>query len=858
MLAQPVADRRKITESTSGGLLALPADNSKRNRARSRIGWRIAQVLSALLLAPASLLYAALTTTTTTLSSSLNPSTYGQAVTFTAVVNPAPPDGETITFQEGKNELGTGVLSGGSATFTTSTLTTGGTDNIKAEYPGDASFASSTSNIVKQMVTAATTMTALVSSLNPSNGGQAVTFTATVAPQYGGTPAGNVEFYNGTTKLGQVALSGGAASYTTSTLPGGTDPITAVYKGSNSFLTSTSPVLNQTVNGSSGGPTTTALSSSLNPSTYGQAVTFTAVVSPAPPDGETITFLEGHNELGTGLLSGGTATFTISTLTTGGTDTIKAFYSGDGNFDNSTSNAVKQVVDEATTTTTLVSSLNPSDGGQPVTFTATVTPQYGGTPTGKIQFNNGTAKLGLISLSGGVASFTTSSLPGGTDPITAVYSGSNSFLTSTSAVLNQTVNGSGSANCGVGTFVDSSMTWPLENGITRYYEVYLPANLPPNPPMVLMLHGTQNTKATGSDPEPVITLNWGWQPVADQYCFILVKPASTYDPTSHQWNWNAYFMEASFPAPAPDDSGFLRQLMKNLTAQYSVNPKMVYVSGFSSGAQMTERVGVEISDLVAAIIPASGQIEGQQAAPPPEDTLPNALAPISVQEWHGTLDTNLWPCNYGKTNYSGVWYYLDTVDDTFNYWTGPQANAFTDQNAVFQTATTLCLPPESTSGVPNNANDAPTPPYPVVPIMPTTLSGNIAVSTVPPAGGWPSASITAASESGTTVTIISTLNPGVAGVAIITGMTPSEYNGAWIVTASTPTAFQYTNPVSGVGPGTEFGTVAGGQNTEVQFIWEPGIAHSYQEQYDAARWLFFAAHPCPTCGSGDAHSNSIP
>jgi hypothetical protein len=95
------------------------------------------------------------------------------------------------------------------------------------------------------------------------------------------------------------------------------------------------------------------------------------------------------------------------------------------------------------------------------------------------------------------------------------------------------------------------------------------------------------------------------------------------------------------------------------------------------------------------------------------------------------------------------------------------------------------------------------------------------------------------------VTITSTLNPGVGAVAVIAGMTPSGYNGTWIVTASTPTSFQYTDTASGLGPGTAFGTAQGGQNTEVQFIWEPGIGHSYQEQYNAARWYFFAAHPKP-------------
>ena len=97
-----------------------------------------------------------------------------------------------------------------------------------------------------------------------------------------------------------------------------------------------------------------------------------------------------------------------------------------------------------------------------------------------------------------------------------------------------------------------------------------------------------------------------------------------------------------------DDSGFLRNLIVTLTAEFRVNPNMVYVAGFSSGAQMAERVGVEISDLVAAIIPESGQMEGQQAAPPPVLVPGNALQPVSVQEWQGTLDTGLPPSATGQ------------------------------------------------------------------------------------------------------------------------------------------------------------------------------------------------------------------
>jgi hypothetical protein len=94
------------------------------------------------------------TATLTTLSSSPNPSNYGEAVTFTAVVTSsvgAPPDGEAVTFRIGPKKLGMGLLSGGSATFTTSTLKAG-FNRITATYLGDSNFGGSRSNTVVQFV----------------------------------------------------------------------------------------------------------------------------------------------------------------------------------------------------------------------------------------------------------------------------------------------------------------------------------------------------------------------------------------------------------------------------------------------------------------------------------------------------------------------------------------------------------------------------------------------------------------------------------------------------------------------------------------------------------------------------------
>jgi hypothetical protein len=186
--------------------------------------------------------------------------------------------------------------------------------------------------------------------------------------------------------------------------------------------------------------TTTTLASAPNPSSYGQAIEFTATVTSsgsAPPDGETVTFTQGSTVLGTGTLSGGVAELSTSGLGAGTVEVVAA-YNGDANFGASTSKPVKQVVSKATSVTTLTSSQNPSEFGKPVTFSAAVAPQFSGTPTGTVVFKDGTTTLKKVTLNAGTASFTTSDLTVGSNTITATYSGSVDFAGST-GTLTQTV-----------------------------------------------------------------------------------------------------------------------------------------------------------------------------------------------------------------------------------------------------------------------------------------------------------------------------------------------------------------------------------------------------------------------------------
>lgn len=279
------------------------------------------------------------------------------------------------------------------------------------------------------------TTTALAAAPTSASFGAPVVFTATVSSS-AGTPKGKVTFKSGNIILGSATLSGGAASLTATTLAVGTDSITAKYDGSAVFSASTSPKLSEVIGKAT---STVTLGSSKNPSAFGQSVIFTATAAPqysGTPTGK-VTFKNGTTSLGSATLSDGVATLATTTLSVG-SKSITAVYAGSASFAASTSQALSQSVDQATSTVTLTSSQNPSTSGQSVTFTATVAPEFGGTPSGKVAFRAGSSLLGDVTLTGGLASFSTSSLSSGKHVITAKFAGSTDFSAS-SGTLTQTV-----------------------------------------------------------------------------------------------------------------------------------------------------------------------------------------------------------------------------------------------------------------------------------------------------------------------------------------------------------------------------------------------------------------------------------
>lgn len=377
--------------------------------------------------------------TTTTLRSSPNPSNDGQLVTFVATVEPASSGTPTgsVVFRNNGTRLSTVGLTGETAIYSTSSLGPG-SNPITATYSGDGNFSSSGSPILTQNVAKLSSTIALASSANPATLGQAVQIVATVTSTGNSPLSGSVLFRDQGKVLQPVPLISGVATFNVSTLSLGSHSITGTYSGDLVHSGVTSAPLVQQINASS---STVSLTSSPNPSSFGQNVILTAHVgsSAAVPTG-TVTFLDSSTQLGSMPLKTGVAVLSVGTLTAG-VHQLSASYSGDASHTKAVSSPLTQTVKQASTTTRLTSAPNPSQSGQLVTFTATVNSSAGGSPSGMVTLLDGASVLGAASLKGGVAAFKVSALTTGAHNITASYGGSTNFDDSVSTVLVQTVSG---------------------------------------------------------------------------------------------------------------------------------------------------------------------------------------------------------------------------------------------------------------------------------------------------------------------------------------------------------------------------------------------------------------------------------
>jgi hypothetical protein len=424
-------------------------------------------------------------------TSSLNPSEVEESVTFTATVSPGliiPASAEeisieakkspltgTVEFYDGATLIGSGELDENRvATYTTADLLAG-ERSITAVYGGNKNYIGSTSSVYTQTVYKHESATEMEAAPTTVIVGELYKITTTLSSPYQAgsvsvqTPIDPMEstlvyYRNGIYHYDiPVGLLTSNVMWVYAYEPAGTYTYSAKYLGNDLYAESDSNVVTIVVNKAE---SSTTLVSGLNPSIYGDNVTFTATVASSvlidavsaqgqafnPLSGDVV-FKNGLQTLGSVTMDeNGVAVFTTSSFALdAGNHTITAEFAGNEYLNGSASSGGAQVVNKAATATTLASSRNPSTMGESVTFTASVGSDVllasldfdiakSNPLSGDVIFKNGSETLGSGTLNGeGIATLTTSALAWGSHTITAEYAGNSNFNGSASSGLTQVV-----------------------------------------------------------------------------------------------------------------------------------------------------------------------------------------------------------------------------------------------------------------------------------------------------------------------------------------------------------------------------------------------------------------------------------
>ncbi len=359
--------------------------------------------------------------------------------------------------------IGSFPLSSGTATGTTDSLP-GGTYNVSAHYGGSQTFASSDSNAIPITVSAESSTTSLTVKgyFDPRTGQSSST------PYYGfiylldaqpygdsssasnpdGAATGTITFKSGATTIGTASLaSDGIGEAQVTTLPAGSDVLTASFPGDNSFLASISAPFTLSVV-----PAVTTLSTpyyQYSGSLAGSPVPLSVQLSVdsigAAPSG-TVNFQDGTTSIGSVPMVGiagsstafasGSASFTTVTLSKG-THSISAVYSGDGNYATSTSQPVSVLISPMGESLIVIPPAGLTPINQAVQVTVTMTPFESNAlpgPTGTMTLSYNGVTSAPVNVVNGSAAITipANTLPVGTTTVTANYSGDQYYDTATS------------------------------------------------------------------------------------------------------------------------------------------------------------------------------------------------------------------------------------------------------------------------------------------------------------------------------------------------------------------------------------------------------------------------------------------
>jgi hypothetical protein len=341
------------------------------------------------------------------------------------------------------NEAAVGSTYYGQTGIVLTSTTSLSPNNFDATYIPASSdiYGTSVSNIVALPVYGVTTPT-LAASQSSFNYGQSPVLTVNVPPISGTVPTGIADIVTsyGGAAVGSVTLSSGGGSYTLNVPNAGSYGLTVVYEGDANYVANYTSVNTQfTVI-----PETPTLSVTSSPSTQivGGNVTLSATVGVTANAhaGIVVNLALGGSGASCTTNSSGLCSATVVMPGTGAQSVTANVVATQNLTTASATGSTSPVGYQITSTPVLTSSPNPAFPTQMVTLTATLPVVSGFTPTGYVNFNEGSNTLGSGNVNGsGVATFATSALALGSHSIIAAYSGDSTFFAANSSTLTQVI-----------------------------------------------------------------------------------------------------------------------------------------------------------------------------------------------------------------------------------------------------------------------------------------------------------------------------------------------------------------------------------------------------------------------------------
>jgi len=147
-----------------------------------------------------------------------------------------------------------------------------------------------------------------------------------------------------------------------------------------------------------------------------------------------------------------------------------------------------------------------------------------------------------------------------------------------------------------GSHADQSL---LSTNLQRYYKIYIPSNLKPDSPLLLVLHGSMQS----IDDIRTYT-GYEFERLAEQHGFALIYPQGFKN------NWNDCRKSASYPAKVEniDDLAFMQALIETASKDYGIDKDKVFLSGWSNGGHLGFKAALEKPDMFAAIAAISANL----------------------------------------------------------------------------------------------------------------------------------------------------------------------------------------------------------------------------------------------------------